>query len=96
MFERLLQGEPGLAVRRQFFLSENLLALQLGYPLFIRGNDGRIAGVNDAIKQRFNLLFDLSDVRLQDLCRLTGLCQPHVPGVLEHDLHNLEQVRRRL
>ncbi|MEE1655681.1 hypothetical protein VB618_05690 [Microvirga sp. CF3062] len=96
MFERLLQGEPGLAVRSQLFLSENLLALQPRYPLLIRGNDGPIAGINDSVEQRFDLLLDLSDVRLQDLCRFAGLCEPHIPGILEHGLDDVEQVRRRL
>ena len=61
MFERLLQSEPGLAGRCQFYLSQHLLALQLRYPLLIRGSDGRIAGLEDSVEQRFDLLEALDD-----------------------------------
>ncbi|MCT8970804.1 hypothetical protein [Microbaculum marinisediminis] len=64
MFERLLPGKPGLAVCHQLFFGQRLFPLQLCYPFFIGRDYRRVAGIDNAVEQYFDLLFYLDDVGL--------------------------------
>ncbi|WP_228408525.1 hypothetical protein [Profundibacter amoris] len=67
MFERLLKGMPRLAALGQLFFGHQFFTLQLGNALFIGGNHGAVACINDTIKKLVDLLFQLFDVVFQAL-----------------------------
>ena len=73
---------------RQLFFGQNLLALQLGNPLFIGRNGRVVACVNDLVEK----LLDALDVRLEPLGGFHGLLKAHVPRIFEHGLDEPEKV----
>ncbi|MCF3932865.1 hypothetical protein L1787_05480 [Acuticoccus sp. M5D2P5] len=81
---------PRLACLGESFLRQQLLALQLRNPFLIGGHDRVVAGLDNAVEQLVDLLFDILHGRFHRARRMGSLGKPHVPRVPEHGPHKSE------
>ncbi|MCC0049787.1 MAG: hypothetical protein H6882_11660 [Rhodobiaceae bacterium] len=76
----------------QLFRLDELFLFKFGKLGFVGGDHRGVLSANDTFQQLIDLPVNRADIAFDRGRRVLGLCQPLVPGILEHGLGQREQI----